>query len=202
MSFPFPKLLEFLENEKDQVEFMKVAAEVGLGNGDVELGKLLLALQLYKAFYAAIPRQIKAVHAEALREMQIVREEVAFIGNRASSDAITVGQWTEEIQRLLLQRDPKKTAELVHKRLLEDVSNMLGGTLKAFTNSQSQIDAATQKMNVAAYQAAKAIEDWEIISLRRVWACAFGVSLVIAFLILSGIWFVFLRHQAWWLSLQ
>jgi len=57
--FPFPKLLAFLKSEADQVEFMKVAAEVGLGPADQELAKLLVAFQLYKAFYADIPRRSK-----------------------------------------------------------------------------------------------------------------------------------------------
>lgn len=194
MSFPFPKLLAFLEEEKDQVEFMKIAAEVGLGSGDVELAKLLVAFQLYKAFYAAIPRQIKAVHEDAIEEIRRVRDEVEFISNRAASDAVKIGRWAEEIQRSLQQSEPRKVAEQVHKRLLEDTVKLLGGPLRAITTSSGQIEAAVQNMNAAAYHAARAIDGWEAISLRRVWASAFAVSLVVAFLILTGIRFVFLRE--------
>ena len=194
MSFPFPQLLAFLEEGQDQVEFMKVAAEAGLGSGDIEMAKLLVALQLYKSYYAAIPRQIKAVHEDALAEIGRVRDEIESISNRASSDAAKIGQWAEEIQRSLQAAEPTKLAEMVHKRLLDDTVKNLSGSMQAIATANGQIDAATQKMNAAAQQAAASIQEWQTLSLRRVWASAFCVCMVAAFLVSAGFWFVLLRH--------
>ena len=202
MNFPFPKLLAFLDREADQLEFMKIAAEVGLGSGDIELAKLLLALQLYKAYYASIPRQIKAVHEEALNEIRRFREDVESISGRASSDAVKIGQWTQEILRSLQVNEPSKIAEVIHKQLLEDTMKILGGSLQAYMSACGQIDKLTKRLDAAAYQAATAIEIWQTISLRRVWASALACCLVLSVTTLTGIWYFYLRHQDWWHSLQ
>ncbi|MDR3404235.1 MAG: hypothetical protein P4L99_17180 [Chthoniobacter sp.] len=202
MSFPFPQLLAFLDQEKDQVEFMKLAAEVGLGSGDIELAKLLLALQLYKAYYAAIPRQIKAVHEDALEEIRRIRDEAEFMASRAASDAVKIGQWAEEIHKSLQECGPERIAAQVHKRLTDETFALLGGSLQALGTASRQVEVATKAMDEAGYRAAVCIDFWHAVSLRRVWASAFCFCLVVALLLLAGIWFVFLRHQGWWLSLQ
>ena len=193
MSFPFPQLLAFLEEEKDQVEFMKIAAEAGLGSGDIELAKLLLALQLYKAYYATIPRQIKAVHEDALLEFRQLRDEVELLANRTAADALKIGQSAEEIQRALRECEPKKIAALVQKRLLDDTVRNLGGSLQPITMAYAQIDTATQKMNLAAHQAETAIDAWQTVTLRGVWACALSCCVVAAFFGVAVVWLLFLR---------
>ncbi len=191
--FPFPKLLSFLESAADQVEFMRVAAEAGLGSSDVELAKLLLALQIYASIYARIPREIKAVHADAIAEIKRLRDEIEFLANRAESDAVKIGQWAEQIHRSLEATEPKQIAKVVHKRLLDDTITLLGGSIQVLKTAYGQIDTATDKMNEAAYHAAAGIDRWQALSLRRVWASAFCVSFLAAFVVLTGIWFVFLR---------
>jgi hypothetical protein len=193
MSFPFPKLLAFLEEEKDQVEFMKVANELGLGSGDIEIAKILIALQIYKSIYAKIPREIKAVHSDALNEFRRVRDEVEFISNRASSDAVKIGEWAEVILRKLEEAEPRKLAALVHKRLLDDTVKILGGSLQTFATAQAQIDTATQKMNLAAQQAETAIDAWQTLTLRGVWACAFSCCVVAALFVVAVVWLLFGR---------
>jgi hypothetical protein len=202
MSFPFPKLLAFLEEEKDQVEFMKVAAEVGLDNGDIELAKLLLALQIYKAFFAKIPRQIKTVHGEALQEFHRLAAEVAALADRTASDAATIRQTADEIHSALKAIQPAEVAKLLHKRLVDDTLSAISGSLRVLATATAQIDSATRAMDEAGYQAAVAIDVWQKLSLRRVWASALCFSFIAAFGVLTGVWFLFLRHQSWWLSLQ
>jgi hypothetical protein len=202
MSFPFPKLLAFLEQEKDQVEFMKVASEVGLGSGDIELAKLLVALQLYKAVYATIPREIKTVHADALLEMRGLQEEVAALADRAAADAARIAQKADVIQLALKSVEPSEVAKQLHKRLLDDTTKVLGGSLQTLKVAYGQIDVASQNLNVAAYRAATVVQEWQTVALRQIWASAFCVCLPAAFLLLTAVWFVCLRHQDWWISLQ
>jgi hypothetical protein len=202
MSFPFPKLLTFLHEEKDQVEFMRVAAEVGIGSGDIELAKILVSLQLYSAIYAKIPREIKGIHCDALQEFRRVQEEVAALADRAATDAAAIGQTADEIHRTLRAIEPAEIAKLVHKRLIDDTVAAISGSVRALATASGQIEAATRAMDEAGYQAAVAIEVWQKLSLRRVWASALCFSFIAAFGVLTGIWFLFLRHQPWWLSLQ
>jgi hypothetical protein len=194
MSSPFPQLLAFLEEEKDQLEFMKVASEVGLTKNDVELAKLFIALQLYKAFYAKIPRQIKAVHADALHEMRGLQEEVAAIAERAAADAARIAQKADEIQHALDAVEPTEVAKHLHQRLLDDTTKILGGSLQMLKVAYGQIDTATQNMNAAAYRTAVVVQEWQTLSLRQIWASAFCICLPAAFLLLVAVWFVFLRH--------
>ena len=194
MSFPFPQLLAFLKEQKDQVEFMKIAAEVGLGSGDIELAKLLLALQLYKAFYAQIPREIQAVQRQAVNDFDRLRAEVQGLADKAAADAGRIGQKAEEIRRALDHIDPSAVARDLHRRLLDSTLSQVGGSLQVLRSAYAEIDTATARMNAAAYQASIAIEKWEAVSLRRVWGCAFATCLVLAAAIAGGAWVLFLRH--------
>ena len=195
MKAPFQKLLGFLEDAGDQNEFLKVAAEVGIGDADIELGKLLVALQLYKAYYAEIPGQIRAVHEDALAEIRRIRDEAESTSNRASSDASRICEWAEEIHGSLRKTEPSDIASLVHKRLWDETVAILSGSVHAMTTARGQLDAATQKMNVAAYQATTAIAAWQTLSLRRVWASALCISLGVALLCLGVLWLVFMHSR-------
>jgi hypothetical protein len=199
---PFPELLKFLESERDKVEYLNLVAELGLGAGDIELAKLLIALQLYKAYYAAIPRQIRTVHEEALAEIRQLRDEMKFEAERTAAVSAELVRWAREIKAEITAVSPQALVEKMHRRLVDDSVATLAGTLQLLTTSHQRIDSATRKMCETAYIAESAIEDWQTVSLRRVWASAFCFSLVVALLILVGIWFFYLRHQAWWLPLQ
>jgi hypothetical protein len=189
--FPFPKLLAFLEKESDQVEFMKVCAEVGLGGTDMELAKLLLALQLYAAIYAKIPREIKAVHATALDEMHGLRDEVKSLVDRTANDTERIGAWTKEIINSLFAIQPKDVAEELNKRLLEETMANIGGSVQALGAAYGRIDAATAKLNAASARAEESIQGWQTITLRRVWMSAFGVCTVLTTAIGVLVWVLF-----------
>lgn len=192
--FPFPKLLAFLENEADQVEFMKVAAEVGLGASDLELAKLLVALQLYKSYYATIPRQIKSVHTAALGEMHRIRDEVNALAESTAADAFKIRQWAEEINHSILTVQPEAVANSLHKRLLEETLAALGGSIQAIAVAYGRIDAATAKLNTASAQAQTGIYEWQTITVRRVWLSAFLSCSVLAVTISVILWIVFFSH--------
>ena len=104
------------------------------------------------------------MHEDALAEIRhLLRDEVEFYQqSRPPSDALKIGQWAEEIHRKLglSESEPEEDRRVVvHKRLLDDTIRILGGSLQTLTTAHAQLDTATQKMNVAAYQAALAIQD-------------------------------------------
>ena len=192
--FPFPKLLAFLESEADQVEFMKVCAEAGIGAADMELAKLLLALQLYQSFYAKIPRAIKTVHRDALSEMQRLRDEVIAFTERTHADAAEIGQWAEEIKSALTAIQPQAVAESLHKRLVEGTMSAMAGTVQALAAAQSRINNATAQLDQASARAEASIYLWQTLSVRRVWVSAFAFSAVAVAAIYAALWFFFLRQ--------
>jgi uncharacterized membrane protein YqiK len=192
--FPFPKLLAFLESEADQVEFMKVAAEIGLCASDQEIGKLLLALQLYKAYYAEIPRQIKAVHRAALEEMQQLRDEVRHLAERVGAESNRVGDWAESIQQNIQAVQPETMAEALHKRLLEEAMAAVSGSAQALVSAYARIDKATSILNAAASQAEASIQQWQIVTLHRVWMSAFFFCATLNGIASACAWFFFIKH--------
>src|SRR5579862_2517434 len=193
-AFPFPKLLAFLESEADKVEFMKVCAEAGIGPADMELAKLLLAFQLYKAFYARIPREIKGVHKAALEEFRGFRDEFKFLADRTASDAVKIEEWDGQIRATIAAIQPKAVAEALHKRLVEETLASIGGTVQALAAAYDRIDKATAKLNAASACAEAGIYQWQVISLRRVWASAFIVCAVLPCFVILLVWFVFIKH--------
>jgi hypothetical protein len=192
--FPFPKLLAFLESEADQVEFMKVCAEAGIGAADMELAKLLLALQLYQSFYAKIPRAIKNVHRDAIAEIRGLRDEVVSFTERAHADAVEIGQWAGEIKSALTAIEPQAVAELLHKRLVEESMSAMAGTVQALAAAQGRISNSTAQLNQASARAEASIYLWQTLTLRRVWISALACSSVAVAVIYAAIWFIFLRN--------
>ena len=192
--FPFPKLLAFLDSEADQIEFMKVCAEVGIGAADMELAKLLLALQLYQSFYAKIPRAIKSVHRDALSEMQRLRDEVMALTERTHTDAAEIGQWAEEIKSAVTSIQPQAVAEQLHKRLVEETMSAMAGTVQALVAAHGRINKATAQLDQASARAEETIYLWQTLTLRRVWASALSSSSVAVALLYAVLWFIFLRH--------
>jgi hypothetical protein len=177
--FPFPKLLAFLDEEKDQVEFMKVAAEVGLGSADMELAKLLLAFQLYKAFYARIPREIKGVHKAALEEMRDLRDEIEHLAEQTASSALQTGQWAERIDQAVREIRPSEVVKALHNRLLDETTAALGGSIQAIAAAYGRIDIAAGKLGAAANEAETSIRIWQTLDLRRLWLSNFALCLIL-----------------------
>jgi hypothetical protein len=192
--FPFPKLLAFLESEADQVEFMKVANELGICASDLEIAKLLVALQIYKAYYADIPRQIKAVHRAALEEILRLRDEIRQLAERVCGESACVGDWAESIHQNLQAVQPEAVAEILHRRLLEEAMAAVSGSAQALTSAYARIDKATATLNAAACQAEASIQQWQIVTLRRVWMSAFFFCASLAAIVGAYLWFFYVKH--------
>jgi ABC-type transporter Mla subunit MlaD len=191
---PFPKLLAFLESEADQVEFMKVAGELGLTASDVEIGKLMLALQLYKAYYADIPRQIKAVHNAALNQIEGLRDDIASLAGRTTKDAENLSRWAAQIQIAISAVQPATVAQALHRKLLDEASASLEGSIQALGAGYSRLDVATKKLNAAAAQAEASLQEWQTVTLRRVWMCAFCSCSALTIVAGAVAWCIYSPH--------
>lgn len=192
--FPFPKLLAFLESEADQVEFMKVCAEAGIGPADIELAKILLALQLYQSFYAKIPRAIKTVHKDALSEMHKLRDEVIAFTERSHADAAEIGQWAGEMKSALTAIQPQAVVNLLHKRLVDETMSALAGTTQALVAAHNRLNKATAQLDQASARAEATIYLWQTLTLRRVWVSALASSSVAVALLYAALWLIFFRQ--------
>ena len=104
-----------------QAEFFRNLHEAGIGPNDVELARLLRALQLYKSYYESIPAAVK----EAAGEIQRLKEEIeSFVGNaRESSDAAA------DISAQVLQETDRFREDLaaIHKHVEEATSKSAEG---------------------------------------------------------------------------
>ena len=196
--FPFPELLASLESEADQIEFMKVCAEVGLGASDVELAKLLRALQLYKGYYSIIPREIKTVHNAALEEMQGIRDEMRSLAERTASEASKIGQWAEQINQSILTIQPEAVVKALHRRLLEETSTAIGGSVQAVINASTRIETAAGNLDAAGAQAQASIRQWQTFSVRRMWLSNVTVFLILTPLFWAAMHFLNLTYNKCW----
>jgi hypothetical protein len=108
----FKELAAGLSDEA-QAEFFRTLHEAGIGPNDIELARLLRALQLYKSYYESIPAAIK----EAAGEIQRLKQEIeSFVGNaRESSDAAA------DISAQVFQETDRFREDLaaIHKRMEE-----------------------------------------------------------------------------------
>jgi prefoldin subunit 5 len=193
-AFPFPKLLAFLESEADQVEFMKVAAEVGLSASDHEIAKLLVALQIYKAYYAAIPREIQSLNAAAVDEIARIRSEVREIHERTAAESARIAEWAGRIHESISAVRPETVIEALHGRLLEETMATLRGSVEALTGAYNRLDTASGKMNAAAEQAEAGIQQWQVVTLRRVWFSALFFSIALNGILNAVLWFHAFKH--------
>src|SRR5262245_4257275 len=116
----FKELAAGLSDEA-QAEFFRTLHEAGIGPNDVELARLLRALQLYKSYYESIPVAVK----EAAGEIQRLKQEIeGFVANaRESSDAAA------EISAQVLQETDRFREDLaaIHKHVEEATSKSAEG---------------------------------------------------------------------------
>ncbi len=145
---------------QQQAEFFRTLHEAGIGPNDVELARLLRALQLYKAYYESIPAAVKEAAAEIerisndiskgadagallagqmIRESERFRQDVANIRER-------VGAALEQSADALVAR----TEELLRAGIEEDVFLPLQSRLKDLAESNQGFDEAISRSNRAA----------------------------------------------------
>ena len=81
--------------DRHQAEFFRNLHEAGISPNDVELARLLRALQLYKAYYESIPAAVRAAAAEIER----LKEEIDRLSADARSSSEASGRLAGQVIR-------------------------------------------------------------------------------------------------------
>src|SRR5438046_2951624 len=81
--------------DRHQAEFFRNLHEAGISPNDVELARLLRALQLYKAYYESIPAAVRAAAAEIER----LKQEIDRLSADARSSSEASGRLAGQVIR-------------------------------------------------------------------------------------------------------
>jgi DNA repair exonuclease SbcCD ATPase subunit len=118
--------------DQHRAEFFRTLHEAGISQNDVELARLLRALQLYKAYYESIPA---AVH-KAAAEIERIKKEVEGFSRDAhqSSDASAqlAGQVIQETERV--RKDLAQIHDQIEKTMVQS-SESIGFRMAELLNA-------------------------------------------------------------------
>jgi hypothetical protein len=188
--------------DQHRAEFFKTLHEVGISQNDVELARLLRALQLYKAYYESIPAEIR----KAAVEIERIGKEVEGFSRDAhqSSDACAqlAGQVIQEAERI--REDYARIHEQIEKSMVQSSESLASRITEllqvGIENSlllplRSQLDEFAESGETfgnAIAQSNKAVavlrENVKIIRRTYLWTYAlYGLAIVAA--LLSVAWF-------------
>ncbi len=161
---PFEKLAEGLP-DKQREEYFKTLHEVGISPEDVELARLLKALQLYKAYYESIP---EAVKNSAGKIDQLKQEiEKLSVDAKAGLDAGArlAGQVIEEAKKVsqgvsgisvYVDTAMRQSAEGLTKHLSEQLAKGIKDSLTPLESRLVQLVEANKTFDDAITQSKKA----------------------------------------------
>jgi hypothetical protein len=161
---PYEKLAEGLPAEQ-KAEYFKTLHEVGISPEDIELARLLKALQLYKAYYESIP---KAVTDSASRIDQLKQEiEKLSVEARTGFDAGArlAGQVIKEAEKVsqgvsgigvYVDTAMRQSAEGLTKHLSEQLMKGIKDSLTPLEGRLIQLVAANKAFDDAIAQSKKA----------------------------------------------
>ncbi len=161
---PYEKLAEGLP-DKQREAYFKTLHEVGISPEDVELARLLKALQLYKAYYESIP---EAVKNSASKIDQLKQEiEKLSVEARAGLDAGArlAGQVINEAEKVskgvsgigvYVDTAMRQSAEGLTKHLSEQLAKGIKDSLTPLESRLIQLVAANKAFDDAIVQSKKA----------------------------------------------
>lgn len=195
--------------DNQKAEFFRTLHEIGISPNDVELGRLLRALQLYKAYYETIPSAVK----EAAGKIEHLKQEIERISNdtRGSLDAGAqlTGQVIQETEKIhqdltqiqkhveeaMRQSAPSMAshmAEQITADIEQKVLSPLQNRLDKLAGSNKAFDDAIVRNN----KAAAALEKSTTMARRfRFWTYALGGCAVVCSFVLV-FWFFLHRWYA------
>jgi hypothetical protein len=197
---PYEKLAEGLP-DKQREEFFKTLHEIGISPEDVELARLLKALQLYKAYYESIP---KAVTDSAGKIDQLKQEiEKLSVDARAGLDAGArlAGQVIKEAEKVsqgvsgigvYIDNAMRQSAEGLTKHLTEQLAKGIKDSLTPLEGRLIQLVAANKTFDEAIAQSKKAAillhQNAAIVKKSQLWTYAL-CSLVVVCSLVAVSWF-------------
>lgn len=202
----FDRLADGLSSEQ-RSEFFQVLHETDITAHDVELARLLRALQLYKAYYESIPSAIQITADDISR----VKQEIAALSSAATQQAASVskiaGEVLAEAQHLQgqlagihlhveaaieksAQTLATRMAALLHSRIDETVLAPLHQQLTDLLTANQALDQAIEKSKTAAAGMQK-----HAAVARQIHLSGHALaSLVIAIVLVAGSW-LFIRNS-------
>jgi hypothetical protein len=151
--------------ENHKTEFFKTLHEAGISPVDVELMKLLKALQLYKAYYESIPTAVKDAAGNINRLKQEI--EKLSVEARAGLDAgaMLAGQVIKEAGKVSqgisginthIENAMRQSAEGLTKHLADQLATGIKDSLTPLEGRLTQLVAANQTFDDAIAQSKKA----------------------------------------------
>src|SRR5437016_3022998 len=162
----FDQLTEGLSPEQ-RSEFFQALHEAGITTHDVELARLLRALQLYKTYYESIPSAVQTAAADITR----LKQEIAALSAAATHQAASVSKVAQEVLveaqdlrgqlegiHLHVEAAIEKSAEtlakqmagMLHARIGETVLTPLKQQLTDLLAANDALDQAIEKSKAAA----------------------------------------------------
>jgi hypothetical protein len=199
-SSPYENLAEGLpDNQKG--EYFKTLHEVGISPNDVELARLLKALQLYKAYYESIPEAVK----DSAGKINQLKQEIEKLSVEAraglDAGARLAGQVIKEAEKVSqgvsgisvhVDNAMNQSAEGLTKHLTEQLAKGIKDSLTPLEARLNQLVAANKVFDDAIAQSKKATillqQNTTIAKRSQFWA--YGLcSLLIVCSLVAVSWF-------------
>ena len=153
--------------DQHRAEFFRNLHEAGISPNDVELARLLRALQLYKAYYETIPGAVQKAAAEIERLKREIERLSSDARDSSEAGAQLAGQVTEEAERVRqdltqihkhveeamrqsAQSLSSRMAELLTANIEKTVLQPLESRLDELAGSNLAFDDAIKRSNDAA----------------------------------------------------
>lgn len=153
--------------EQQKAEFFRNLHEAGISPGDVELVRLLRALQLYKAYYETIPKAVEAAASQIEKLKQDIEQLSAGAGRSAETcnriagdvakqsevvrqDLLKIHEQAQAATRESAANLASKTAELLRENIGKTVFEPMQGSLAELATANLAFDDAIAKNNQAA----------------------------------------------------
>jgi DNA repair exonuclease SbcCD ATPase subunit len=187
----FEKLADELPGNQ-KAEFFRNLHEAGISANDVELAKLLRALQLYKSYYETIPEAIQKASGEVEKLKQDIERLSSNTHDSAEASANLAGQMIQEAEKVRqeltqihshVEEAISRSAESMASRMAELLSAGIEQTvllplqrrLTDLTESNQAFDDA-----IARSKQATSILHQNAVLARRVHLKAYALSALIA----------------------
>ena len=194
--------------DQHKAEFFRNLHEAGISPNDVELARLLRALQLYKAYYESIPAAVRA----AVDEIERLKQEIERLTDdaRESSDAGAqlAGKVIQEAKRVHqdlteihkhVEQAMRQSAQSLASHMAESLNaGIEQKVLQPFQSWLSALARSNQAMEDAITRSkqATAAMSQNVVLARRIhlWAYALGALIITCSLVLIS-WFYL--HQSY-----
>lgn len=196
----YEKLAEGLP-DIHKTEFFKTLHEVGISPDDVELARLLKALQLYKSYYESIPAAVKDAAGNIDRLKQDIEKLSVEARGGLDAGAMLAGQVIKEAEKVsqgisgisvYIDNAMRQSAEGLTKHLSDQLARGIKDSLTPLEASLAQLVSSNQTFDDAIEQSKKAAmvlqQSTAIARKYNLWT--YGVcSLLIILSLVSISWF-------------